>query len=165
MSDGNGGISVIMGERASLQGNGQERDVLIALGRIMRSSSSGVREAGRIAGLGASHLLVLQLLETEGARKAGEIASDLAFSKSTITAILDSLEERNLIARDRDELDGRSVVVSLTETGRSVFTAVPATSQAQFLARFNKLPDWERALVLSALLRVCDLLTTAPALI
>lgn len=165
MSGDSGGISAILGEPALLQNTDQERDVLSALNRIMRLAGSGVREAGRSAGLGASHILVLQLLEAEGARKAGEIAKDLAFSKSTITAILDNLEEQGLILRDRNEQDGRSVVVSLTEAGRKALAAVPAAFQEQFLMRFNKLPDWERALVLSALLRVSDMLAVAPALV
>jgi DNA-binding MarR family transcriptional regulator len=160
-----GGISACMGELAVIPGRDQEREVLAALGRIIRSAGSGIREAGRSAGLGASHLLVLQLLELEGTRKAGEIAKDLSFSKSTITAILDTLEERKFILRDRHETDGRSVLVSLTESGKRTLALIPATFQTHFLARFNKLPDWERALVLSALLRVCDLLSAAPGIV
>jgi DNA-binding MarR family transcriptional regulator len=68
------------------------------------------------------------------------------------------LEERALILRDRDAQDGRSVVVSLTETGNKTLAAVPARFQSQFLTRFRALPDWERALVLSGLLRVCEML-------
>lgn len=162
MSGQDGGISALMGELAVIPGREQEREVLAALGRILRSAGSGIREAGRSAGLGASHLLVLQLLEAEGPLKAGEIAKDLSFSKSTITAILDTLEERKFILRDRHEEDGRSVLVSLTEAGKRVLSLIPDTFQSHFLARFNKLPDWERALVLSALLRVSDLLAATP---
>ena len=165
MSSQDGGISALMGELAVIPGREQEREVLAALGRIIRSTGSGIREAGRGAGLGASHLLVLQLLEQEGPRKAGEIAKDLSFSKSTITAILDTLEERQFIMRDRHVSDGRSVLVSLTDAGKRALALIPATFQTHFLARFNKLPDWERAMVLSALLRVCDLLGATPAVI
>ena len=140
----------------------QEREVLVALARIVRSANSNARETGKASGLSPSHLLVLQLLEAEGARKAGEIAKELAFSKPTITAILDSLGDRGLIERTRDANDGRSVIVSLTELGRNVLLAVPASFQAQFLDRFNGLPDWERALVTAALLRVCDWIASAP---
>lgn len=165
MSNADGGISALMGELAVIPGREQEREVLAALGRIIRSTSSGIREAGRAAGIGASHLLVLQLLESEGPRRAGEIAKDLSFSKSTITAILDTLEERKFILRDRHEADGRSVLVSLTDAGKRTLASIPAAFQTQFLARFNKLPDWERALVLSALLRVGDMLAVAPAVV
>ena len=165
MSGQDGGISALMGELAVIPGREQEREVLAALGRILRAAGSGIREAGRSAGLGASHLLVLQLLEVEGPRKAGEIAKELSFSKSTITAILDTLEERKFILRDRHEADGRSVLVSLTDAGKRALALIPDTFQSHFLERFNKLPDWERALVLSALLRVSDLLAAAPAAI
>jgi DNA-binding MarR family transcriptional regulator len=165
MPNADGGISALMDDLAVIPGREQEREVLAALGRIIRSAGSGIREAGRAAGLGASHLLVLQLLELEGPRRAGEIAKDLAFSKSTITAILDTLEERKFIIRDRHESDGRSVLVSLTDAGKRTLALVPAAFQSQFLARFNKLPDWERALVLSALLRVSDMLAVAPAVV
>jgi DNA-binding MarR family transcriptional regulator len=147
-----------MAKRAAVQANEQERDILMVLGRIARAASSGMREAGRGAGLGASHFLLLQLLETEGAREAGAIAKDLAFSKSTITAILDTLEERGLIARGRDESDGRKVVVSITGAGSQLLSAIPTSFQANFLARLRNLPDWERALVLTALLRVSEML-------
>lgn len=162
MSGQDGGISALMGDLAVIPGREQEREVLAALGRILRSAGSGIREAGRSAGLGASHLLVLQLLEAQGPLKAGEIAKDLSFSKSTITAILDTLEERKFILRDRHEDDGRSVLVSLTDAGKRVLSLIPDTFQSHFLARFGKMPDWERALVLSALLRVSDLLAAAP---
>jgi DNA-binding MarR family transcriptional regulator len=102
------------------------------------------------------------LLEAEGPRKAGELSTELAFSKPTITAILDSMEDRHLIERRRDENDGRSVIVSLTKAGRTALAAVPAGFQAQFLRQFNRLSDWERALVAAALLRVCDWFASAP---
>jgi len=156
MSRGNSGISAIMDERLVARPRDQEREVLIALSRIVRSANSGAREAGRVGGLSASHLLVLQLLDAEGSRKAGEIAKELAFSKSTITAILDSLGDRDLIERTRDENDGRSVIVSLTEAGRTALGDVPAGFEAQFLQQFNSLPDWERALMAAALLRISD---------
>lgn len=162
MLRGNSGISVIMDKRLVATSRDQERELLVALGRIVRSANSGAREAGKSVGLSASHLLVLQLLDAEGSRQAGEIAKELAFSKSTITAILDSLEDRKLIERARGEHDGRSVIVSLTRAGKTALAAVPASFQAQFLRQFNSLADWERAQVTATLLRVCDWFALTP---
>jgi DNA-binding MarR family transcriptional regulator len=142
----------------------QARDVMAALTRIVRSASFGAREASRGAGLGASHLLVLQLLEARGDRKAGEIAKELLLSKSTTTAILDALEGRGLVSRTRHDSDGRSIVVSITKAGILALATAPASFQTQFLDRFRALPDWERALILSALLRVSDMLVTTSSL-
>jgi DNA-binding MarR family transcriptional regulator len=145
-----------MGDALEIMGD--ERQVLLALARIIRAAGSAAREAGRNVGLGESHVLVLQLLEAEGAQRAGEIAQELSFSRSTITAILDGLEERQLILRDRDSEDGRGVVVSMTEAGARMLGSVPAGFQSQFLSRFRAMSEWERALVLAGLLRICEML-------
>ena len=42
MSGQDGGISALMGELAVIPGREQEREVLAALGRILRSAGSGI---------------------------------------------------------------------------------------------------------------------------
>jgi DNA-binding MarR family transcriptional regulator len=145
-----------MGEAPEIAAD--ERQVLLALARISRAAGSAAREAGRNVGLGESHMLVLQLLEAEGARRAGEIAQQLSFSRSTITAALDGLEQRQLILRDRVSEDGRGVVVSMTEAGARMLGGVPAGFPSQFLSRFRAMPESERTLVTDGLLRVCEML-------
>ncbi|HXZ68605.1 MAG TPA: MarR family transcriptional regulator [Alphaproteobacteria bacterium] len=136
----------------------QEREILIALRRIIRATDFSSKEIGEATGLATSQVLVLQLLEAEGPLTAGRLANELLFSKSTITAVLDGLEERKLIRRMRDERDRRSVIVSLTDSGREVLASAPMPLQAQLLLRFRALPDWERSWLLAALQRVCHLL-------
>ena len=136
----------------------QEREVLIALRRIIRATNSSSKELGEATGLSTSQVLVLQLLEADGPLAAGRLASDLLFSKSTITALLDGLEERGLIDRKRDERDRRSVIVSLTQAGRQVLSTAPSPLQAHLIEQFRGLPDWEKSSLLAALQRVCHLL-------
>jgi DNA-binding MarR family transcriptional regulator len=139
----------------------QEREVLIALRRIIRATDFSSKEMGEATGLATSQVLVLQLLQTEGALTAGRLANDLLFSKSTITALLDGLEAHGLIQRQRDERDRRSVIVSLTEQGRKVLAAAPTPLQARLIEQFRELPDWEKSALLAALQRVCHLLGAA----
>ncbi|MHB8341542.1 MAG: MarR family winged helix-turn-helix transcriptional regulator [Mycobacteriales bacterium] len=63
-----------------------------------------------------------------------DIAGRLSVAKSAVTKTVDRLEERGLLARQRDSADRRSVYASLTEEGAKVF----ATSQPVFVGAVDR---------------------------
>jgi DNA-binding MarR family transcriptional regulator len=74
--------------------------------------------APRAIGQGEAH--VLAQLAAEGPRTIGEIHRAFAHKRSTLTSILDRLENQGLIERESDPRDRRSFVVTLTGEGRDV---------------------------------------------
>jgi len=62
---------------------------------------------------------------------AGALAREADLNPATVTALLDSLEERGIATRRRAEDDRRRVVVSLTEHGRAVLDEATARWQAR----------------------------------
>src|SRR4051812_7308140 len=70
------------------------------------------------AGFEPYHYSVLAIVD-EGARQTqGTIADALALDPSRLVALLDTLEERELVVRQRDPQDRRRYMVSITEAGR-----------------------------------------------
>ncbi|PLV58302.1 MarR family winged helix-turn-helix transcriptional regulator [Thermotoga sp. KOL6] len=59
-----------------------------------------------------------------GPKKMKEIAEFLATTKSNVTNVVDSLEERELVAREMDPDDRRTFRVILTKKGKKTFEEV-----------------------------------------
>ncbi|MGY2004801.1 MarR family winged helix-turn-helix transcriptional regulator [Blastococcus sp. SYSU DS1024] len=73
-------------------------------------------------------------------------------TSGAITQRLDRLEERGLITRERSEADGRAVVVTLTDAGRSALDAALPDHLETERRLLEALPSGERE-QLAALLR------------
>jgi len=92
---------------------------MFLLGRLGFTAKALAFEAFEEAGYNPYQYSILALLE-EGARSTqGEIADALGFDRGTLVKLLDGLEERGLIVRQRDPKDRRRHVVSLTAAGKS----------------------------------------------
>lgn len=73
---------------------------------------------------------VLAHLAGAGESTIGQVHRAFGHKRSTLTSILDRLEERRLIARTSDERDRRTFVVSLTKTGRAAARRVTSHLEA-----------------------------------
>jgi len=62
---------------------------------------------------------VLAHLATAGQSTIGQVHRAFGHKRSTLTSILDRLEDRSLIARTSDARDRRTFIVSLTRNGRA----------------------------------------------
>ena len=113
------------------------------------------------SGLTGPQLLVLQQLTTHEELTAGVIAREISLSQPTVTSIIDRLERKGLLKRERNQHDKRKVMLSMTEAGRAAVAKAPALLQDSFVRTFNQLEDWEQTLILSSLQRVSDMMNAA----
>jgi DNA-binding MarR family transcriptional regulator len=100
-----------------------ELDALMSLFRTSdRMQHRVAQEAARL-GLTGSQFNVLHILRSEGGPlPCLKIAQRMITVVPGITGLLDRLEDKNLVRRDRSTEDRRQVNISLTSTGTSVMS-------------------------------------------
>lgn len=106
-------------------------DAYWALQRAAALAATHVDDAVHPFGLSASQYGVLDTLQQRGPTHQQELAEALGRSKAQMTAIIDALESRGLVRRERHEVDRRFISVYLTEAGRVLLgEAGPARTEA-----------------------------------
>jgi len=146
-----------MGNSDPFEG-GTAQAVLVALRRIIRATDIYSQKLRKSVGLTTPQLLVLRAVEAAGEIPLGRIANELSLSQATVTTIVDRLEGRDLLVRDRSRDDKRVINVRLTAAGRGVLDAAPGLLQDRFVERFARLADWERSMIVAGLQRTAALM-------
>ena len=105
--------------------------------RALQSYSQGVRAR---YGLTGPQLWALKTLQRSGPLTIGGLADALAVHQSSMSVLLDRLEERDLIARRRRADDQRVVEVRLTRRGTAMAADAPEAAQGQLLHALDAMP-------------------------
>jgi len=133
-------------------------EVLIALRRVIRATDLHSKYLAKTTGLTAPQILLLQTLRDKGQITIGELASQVSLSQATVTTILDRLEKRDLVYRQRSKTDKRKVHAFLTDKAQEILIKAPIPLQEQFTRQFSELQEWEQTMIISALKRVAQMM-------
>ncbi|WP_240554884.1 MarR family winged helix-turn-helix transcriptional regulator [Oceanicoccus sagamiensis] len=129
-------------------------EVLISLRRIIRATDMHSKYLAKTTGLTSPQVLLLQTIRNKGQVTIGELANEMSLSAATITTILDRLEKRELVYRERSTEDKRKVHAYLTDAATEVLKTSPTPLQEQFTKQFSDLHDWEQMMIIASLQRV-----------
>lgn len=135
-----------------------QRQLLRSIRRIMRAfdvQSRALMAAHQITG---PQLLCLIEILDQTDTTAKDLAERVHLSPSTLVGILDRLEGKELIERNRDTEDRRRVRIKATEAGREVAQQAPAPFEAGVHRALGRLPRSEQAAITRNLKRLADVL-------
>ena len=113
--------------KASYKGSKDEARALNAYVKLMRASESMTARIHRhliSAGITVTQFGVLESLYSLGPLNQREIARKILKSSGNITLVIDNLEKRGLVKRERSKEDRRSYAVDLTAAGRKTIGTV-----------------------------------------
>lgn len=128
-----------------------------AMRRLQQAGEVHAKRVARYGGLTPMQLLILRVLADETRLTASALSRRVSLTAATLSGLLDRLEERGLLQRQRDEQDRRRQWLVLAEAGRTLLEEAPPLLPPEFRLRFAALPEWERHALTAALLRVAEL--------
>lgn len=116
-------------------------EVLKKFRQIFRSAKRHFQWVEERCGVSGAQLWAMwQLAETPGLRVSG-LARALSIHQSTASNMLDKLEKRKLIRRERNEPDQRVVRLYLTAQGEAVMRLAPTPARGVLPDALNHLPE------------------------
>ncbi|MBV6272302.1 MarR family transcriptional regulator [Alcaligenaceae bacterium CGII-47] len=135
-----------------------ELRILRALRRITRSVALHSRQLAACSHITGPQLVCLRTVMQLGPMTATAISREVHVSPSTVVGILDRLEDKGLIVRERGREDRRIVFITVTDAGRQLVRDTPSPLQQKLAESLKALPATERATITSSLERIVGLM-------
>jgi len=108
----------------------------------------------------APQLICLLAIVENGPVTATRLAARIHLSASTVVGILDRLEKKGFISRDRDDRDKRQVNIVATGEGHELARRAPSPLQDSLARALNKLSGLEQMAIAMSLRKIVDLMET-----
>lgn len=117
----------------------KHEQLLVSLRRIIRAIDIHSHQLLKNSGLTGPQLIVVKQISQLEAPLATQVAQKINLSAATVTSIIDRLEKRGLVIRQRSAIDKRKVHLSLTKAGNQLLQVSPQPLQEHFIQRYHSL--------------------------
>lgn len=138
--------------------NSHDVRILEAVRRIIRAVDLHSRKLLGEWNLTTPQLVALLHIVKHGPTTVSAISKGIHLSASTIVGILDRLEARGLVERERGTADRRQVFLTASDKGRQVAADAPSPLQEELANALRTLPAEEQAAIAKSLERIVDIM-------
>lgn len=122
-------------------------EIMSSLRRMIKSLEDYSQKVSSHFGITGPQLWVLKTLYQDGSLSLGELSKRMYLNPSTITGVVDRLEKKNCVLRDRSEKDRRIVKVQLTPKGNKLVKRAPKPIQGRLIYGLRRLRGDELLLI------------------
>lgn len=128
-----------------------------AVRAVNRATVAATRAQQRLPALPEAQVGVLHALRRHPFMTPAELAQRLRLARPTVSNLLRDLEDAGLVARERSEADGRSVLLTITERARRVQDAFHRGRAEVLSSAWAELDQGDRSALAAATPALCRL--------
>ena len=132
--------------------------ILKSIRRIIRAVDIYSRKLNNDFNITTPQMICLYSLEKEGQLTQSQLAKKVNMGMSTINGVIDRLEKKSLIVKQRDTHDRRKVFIDVTEAGKAITKSAPSLLQDRLSHSLKKLPELEQAAMALSLEKIVQLM-------
>ena len=151
-------VSTSLPETASETPQNLVRDIIYQIRRLMQAGELFTKELNKTYQVSAPQLHCLLALHENGPLPPSQIARHIMVKSSTVTGIIDRLEQKGLVARLRNSPDRRVITIQLTEGGKELAQNAPPPIQHKIVDGLKKLPEGEIKQIILSLSKLTHML-------
>jgi len=119
------------------------KEIIYQIRRLLQARELYTKELNKKYQVSAPQLNCILALYENGPLPPSQIAKYIMVKSSTVTGIIDRLEQKGLVTRLRKSPDRRVITIELTEAGKRLANNAPPPIQQKIIDGLKRLPEGE----------------------
>ena len=119
------------------------KEIIYQIRRLLQARELYTKELNKKYQISAPQLNCLLALHENGPLPPSQIAKYIMVKSSTVTGIIDRLEQKGLVTRVRNSPDRRVITIEMTEAGKKLAANAPPPIQQKIIDGLKRLPENE----------------------
>jgi DNA-binding MarR family transcriptional regulator len=134
------------------------KEIIFSIRKLMQAGEFYTKELTKKYQVSAPQLNCLISLYENGPLPPSQIAKYIMVKSSTVTGIVDRLEQKGLVQRFRNSPDRRVITIELTDSGKNLAKNAPPPIQQKIIDGLKKLSKDELDQIILSLTKLTDML-------
>lgn len=134
------------------------KSIIFSIRKLIQAGELYSKELNKIHSISAAQLNCLITLFENGPLPPSQIAKHMLVKSSTVTGVVDRLEQKGLVRRVRNSPDRRIVTIELTKAGNQLSENAPPPIQQKIIDGLKKISESEIDEIVFALTKLTDML-------
>lgn len=135
--------------------------VLKSIRKIIRAVDLHSRKIYAEIRITGPQLVVLRELNKIQPATISMITKNSSLSQPTVSSLVKKLINKDYIAKAKNLSDKRKADLIVSDSGKKLLETAPSLLQESFLKEFEKLPSWQRHMILSSVEHLAELMNAA----
>ena len=134
------------------------KEIIFSIRKLMQAGEFYTKELNKKFHISSPQLNCLLSLYENGPLPPSQIAKHIMVKSSTVTGIVDRLEQKGLVKRFRNSPDRRIITIELTDSGKNLAQNAPPPIQQKIIDGLKKLSKDELDQIIFSLTQLTDML-------